>query len=178
MKKAYAYNNTLVDRAKLYLEKNTSTKTKAIVFKTQTVFSNCYQWVLKNRLRLFIYGLIGKAILTNAPFDAVRRLGRRVDPWQILPDAFSMYNFFPSFGFGIVSLGWDASNQISSSLKTLSNQSQQEKNRVSRKISYSLWREKAGYIWLSFSEPQVSTSLFRGKHPLCINLFQALSNWY
>jgi len=146
MKKAYAYNNTLVDRAKLYLEKNTSTTTKSIVFKTQAVFSDCYQWVLKNRLRLFIYGLIGKALLTNAPFDAVRRLGRRIDPWQILPDVFSMYNFFLSFGFGIVSLGWDASNQISSSLKTLSNQSQQERSRVSRKISYSLWRDKAGYV--------------------------------
>ncbi len=146
MKKAYAYNNTLVDRAIVYLEKNTSTKIKSIAFKTQAVFSDCYQWVLKNKLRFFIYGLIGKVILTNAPFDAVRRLGRRIDPLQILPDTLSMYNFFLSFGFGIVSLGWNASNQISSSLKTLSNQSQQERNRVSRKISYSLWKDKAGYV--------------------------------
>lgn len=146
LKEAYIYNKTLVDRAKVYLENNTSTKTKAIVFRARAIFSDCYQWVLKNRLRFFIYALIGKAILTNAPFDNVRRLGRRIDPWQILPDLFSMYNFFISFAFGVVSIGWDASNQISSSLKALSDQSQQEKNKVSRKISYSLWRDRAGYV--------------------------------
>lgn len=146
LKEAYAYNKTLVDRAKVYLENNTSTKTKAIAFRARAIFSDCYQWVLNNRLRLFIYALIGKAILTNAPFDSVRRLGRRVDPWQILPDIFSMYNFFISFAFGIVSIGWNAANQMSSSLKALSDQSQQERSKISRKISYSLWRDRAGYV--------------------------------
>lgn len=146
LKKAYAYNNTQVDRVKLYLEKNTSTKTKAIAFRAQAVFSDCYRWVLDNRLRLFIYALIGRAVLTNAPFEVVRRLGRRINPWQILPDLFSVYNFFLSFGFGIVSLGGDASNQTSYSLKAISAQYQQERNRISRKISYSLWRDRAGYV--------------------------------
>lgn len=146
LKEAYTYNKMLVDRAKVYLENNTSVKTKAIAFRARAIFSDCYQWVLKNRLRLFIYACIGRAVLTNAPFDSVRRLGRRIDPWQVLPDLFSMYNFFISFAFGIVSIGWDASNQTSSSLKALSDQFQQEKNKVSRKISYSLWRDKAGYV--------------------------------
>jgi len=145
LKEAYTYNKTLVDRAKVYLENNTSVKTKAIAFRARAIFSDCYQWVLKNKLRLFIYACIGKAILTNAPFDSVRRLGRRFDPWQILPDIFSMYNFFISFAFGIVSIGWNASNQMSSSLKALSDQSQQERIKASRKISYSLWRDRAGY---------------------------------
>ena len=145
MKKAYAYNNTLVDRAKLYLEKNMSTKTKTIALKTQATFSDWYHWVLNNRLRLFIYVAIGREILANSPFAAVRRLGRRINPLLVLPNLLHMYNFFIEFGFAIVSLGLEALNQISSSLRSLSNQSQQERNRVSRKISYSLWRDNAGY---------------------------------
>ncbi|NRA90962.1 MAG: hypothetical protein HRU43_07565, partial [Simkaniaceae bacterium] len=146
MKKAYAYNKILVDRAKLYLEKNASSTVKSMVLKTQAVFLDYYRWILKNRLKLFIYGLMAKAVLRSAPFDFTRRLARRLKPGAVLPNLFSEYNFFFLFGLGIFCIGYSLLNQIISSLETLSNQSQQEQNRVSRKISYSLWRANAGYV--------------------------------
>lgn len=139
LKKAYNFNKQLVDHSKVYLESHMPlwAQEKALKVKEYTV--DIYRWVLKNRAVFFICGLAIKPLLMAVPVPALNRLGQRLDPWAIIPDAGNIYGFLFSFGFGIVAMGWSGLNQASSAFKLTSDRFSQEREKFQRKHAYSLW---------------------------------------